>query len=108
MSDCHTEDFPPGWKFKEAAHTGVYSTKTIAADEEPIMRVFHDHDGSWQFHGAGESSPETAVLLCLHCIVESDPSIARIADLPVGWAAWRDGISSAWQREPYERSDEDE
>ena len=106
MSDCHTEDFPPGWMFKGSAHSRAYTTKSIAAYEEPIMRVFHDPEGDWQFHGAGESSPESGVLFCLHCIVRRDPCVTELADLPINWAAWRDEPTGPWHREPYERATE--
>ena len=76
------------------------------AGQDPVMRVFHDHDGDWQFHGAGESSPDSGVLSCFHCIVKRDGSLMKLADLPVGWAAWRDDLQGEWHREAYQRSEE--
>jgi hypothetical protein len=74
--------------------------------KDPIARVFHDADGDWQFHGADESKAEDAVLVCLEHIVESDGSINQLADLPVGWCAWRETPSSPWSRAPFESRDE--
>jgi hypothetical protein len=106
MSLC-TEDFPEGWRFQESANTGVYTTTAIVEGKEAIMRVFHDPEGDWQFHGAGESSAESCALACFDCIVTRDPTLVELADLPASWAAWRESISEPWHREPHQRRGEE-
>jgi hypothetical protein len=89
------------WQFSDSPHTGVYTTKRIMNKEEPITYVTHDlDDGAWQFHGPSDSPPESAILVCLHCILDWDPSIASLHDLPLGWQASRENPSSPWTREP--------
>lgn len=88
------------WKFPVPPHTGVYTLKRIMNGEEPVLYVKHDaSDGAWQFHGAGQSRVEDAVLICFHHIVDKDPSIKQLADLPLGWRAWRGNVSKPWERE---------
>jgi hypothetical protein len=88
------------WKFNEPPHTGVFTTKRVINGDEPVMRVFHDiEDGAWQFHGAGESESEDITYACFHHIVDRDSTIQDLADLPTGWCAWRENVSTPWIRE---------
>ena len=88
------------WKFSDLPHTGVYTTKGILNGEEPILYVYHDQDdGAWQFHGPSESEAESAALVCFHHIVDKDPSIKELADLPPGWRAVREKVLDTWRRE---------
>jgi hypothetical protein len=89
------------WKFSNPPHTGVFTTKSIMNDEEPIVYVSHDtEDGAWQFHGPSESTRESISYVCFHHIVDKDPSINELHDLPTGWCAWRERLSDPWVREP--------
>jgi len=103
---AHLTDDLEDWPFAELPETGVYTTKSIIEGNEPIMRVFHDPEGDWQFHGSGESSVGSGALACFHCIVLRDPTLRELADLPISWAAWRDLVGGPWQREEYRRSEE--
>jgi hypothetical protein len=88
------------WKFSDLPHTGVYTTKRIMGGDEPILYVYHDQDdGAWQFHGPSESKAESAALVCFHHIVDKDPSIMELIDLPPGWSAVRENVGCAWSRE---------
>jgi len=37
----------------------------------------------------------------MRAVVEIDPSLRSIADLPPGWIAWRKSRSDPWVREPH-------
>jgi hypothetical protein len=88
------------WKFKEPPHTGVFTTKRVMSGDDHVTRVFHDvEDGACQFHGPGESNPEDIAYVCFHHIVDKDPTIKELADLPVGWCAWRENATSPWLSE---------
>jgi hypothetical protein len=88
------------WRASLPPHTGVYTTKRIVQGEEPVTHVFHDsNDGAWQFHGPTESKDEDCILACLHHVVDRDPSVESLFDLPPGWNAHRDGPAAAWVRE---------
>jgi len=46
-------------------------------------------------------------VVCLGCMVSKDPSLKYLADLPLGWKAWRESAMAPWQRALYvESSDE--
>lgn len=87
------------WKFKDPPHTGIFTTKKVMAGTDPITRVFHDlDDGAWQFHGPEESKSEDIAYVCFHHIVDKDSTINDLADLPMGWCAWRENVGSPWTR----------
>jgi hypothetical protein len=45
---------------------------------------------------------DDAMLVALEEIVRRDPSIAELADLAIGWQAWRERPGAAWVREARE------
>lgn len=97
------------WQFIDAPHTGVFTTKRVMSGDDPITRVFHDiEDGAWQFLGPGESKTEDLAYVCFHHIVDKDPSVAALSDLPLGWCAWREDVASPWIREVAPSDDEEE
>lgn len=88
------------WKLTLSPHTGVYTTKKIMNDEEPITYVAHDSDDDWQFHGPSESNREDVAFVCLHHILDKDSSLEKVLDLPCGWIAWREDVVDKWSRAP--------
>lgn len=88
------------WRFEASPHTMVFTTKRVMNGEDAITRVFHDiEDGAWQFHGPGESRSEDATLVCFHHIIDNDPTVRELFDLPRGWCAWREDVAAPWSRE---------
>lgn len=86
------------WPFDEAKNFGVYTTKQVIEDGYPILLVTHDDDGDWQFLCGTTNESEDARLVCLKEIVESNPSVAELADLPMGWQAQRDAPDQPWEK----------
>ena len=71
------------------------------------MLVCHDaDDGMWQFLTGGDFKVADGMIVCLHHMLERDPSLAELADLPPGWRAWRDYPEDPWQRAPEEEAEE--
>jgi hypothetical protein len=64
------------------------------------LLVFHDNDGHSQFHASTERQPDEIVVVHVAHLVDSDPALHEVADLPVGWKAWRDDAKGPWHREP--------
>lgn len=98
-----------GWKFPDDPHRKVFLSEAVGGGDEPITYVSHDaDDGAWQFLGdsmAGDSGP---VLQCLHQVVELDPSLIELADLPLGWLAEREKPGAAWVRQLHEPEEAEE
>ena len=86
------------WKFPDSPHAGAFLSKAVHNGSEPVTLVSHDaDDGAWQF--LGDTGAESgAVLVCLHHPVDRDPSLAELADLPLGWYAERDSTGDPWIR----------
>lgn len=63
--------------------------------------VSHDEDdGGWQFLSRASGMPkiENALLVGLQEVVVTDHRLLELADLPIGWCAWRDKIDGQWHR----------
>ncbi len=90
------------WPFQDPPNVAVFTSKDIVEDGKWIYYVCHDEDdGAWQFHSIDgpPSSQSNARLVSLKSIVELDPSVTVLSDLPVGWCAWREAKNSVWQRQ---------
>jgi hypothetical protein len=89
------------WPFQDPPNVAVFTTRKILDGSEWIAHVFHDEeDGAWQFHTceAGPPRESDAAIVGLSEIVQLDESISELADLALGWHAWRDSEGSPWQR----------
>src|SRR5262245_46280006 len=96
------------WPFQDPPNVAVFTGKEIAEGRTWIYYVSHDEDdGAWQFHGVDgpPRDEKDARVVSLRKIVELDPTIKSLADLPLGWCAWRDGQSREWQRQPKDRTE---
>lgn len=92
--------------FADAANTAVITTRQVIEQGLPIRRVSHDlDDGAWQFLCGTTNAESDARIVGLGEIVRLDPSVREVADLPLGWVAWRSSRSDAWQRAPRSTSD---
>jgi hypothetical protein len=58
----------------------------------------HEDDDTWQFLWGGEVTKDDMKILCLGCMFLIDPSIAELADLPIGWQAERVAPGQQWTR----------
>lgn len=88
------------WPFKDPQNVAVFTSKNIVKKANWIQFVSHDEDdGAWQFHPLGGTEEEDASVVSLKEIVEIDPSVASLFDLPLGWRAWRETKDDNWQRE---------
>jgi hypothetical protein len=91
----------PSWPFDQPPNCVTMSLRQIVFGGAPILHVTHDNDDhGWQFLSAGDARIEDGVVVCLSTIVELDPSIQQLADMPPGWHAWRTSKDARWQREP--------
>lgn len=94
------------WPFDNDPGSFAYTLLAIVEGELPIRLVYHDPDDeSWHFlHDGGPISDTDGIAAELAEVVNLDSSLYELADLPVGWCAWRPTASSPWQR--YKRVDD--
>jgi len=89
------------WPFTDARNTAVFTTRDIIEEGKPILLVTHDQDdGAWQFHTGKTIPTSDAKIAALDEIVYCDPSVVELADLPLGWSAIRDSITTPCKRQP--------
>jgi hypothetical protein len=90
------------WPFLDPPNTAVITSVRIFDEEDWVHYVTHDEeDGCWQFHPfTGEASMKEAAVVSLKGMLELEPRIEELADLPLGWHAWRDSKSGPWMRAP--------
>ena len=94
------------WKFPDDPHTRVFLSETVHKGTEPVTYVSHDaDDGSWQFLGDSMSDGGGPVISCFHHPIDHDPSLAELADLPLGWYAERNGVGEPWTRKKHSTDD---
>jgi len=86
------------WPFAEAKNLGVFTTKLVLEEAFPIMLVTHDDDGDWQFLCGTTNDSRDARVVCLSDIVNTHPNVSELADLPMGWKAFRNSPDDSWQR----------
>lgn len=83
--------------FKESLNTAVFTSRFIL-DGSPILFIFHDEDGSWQFLGEEEIINENDMkLVALSEIIEIDNSVLNVADMPEGFEAIRSNKKGEWK-----------
>lgn len=88
------------FRFYENRNVGVYTT-TQAFNGDPILYVYHNEDGDWQFHTSEEPDLADSMLVCLEEITQLDPTINDLYHLQLGWRAWRNSKEDEWKIEEY-------
>jgi len=84
--------------FKDNLRTAVFTTKFVIDESSPILFVYHDEDGSWQFHGKEDNIKEADMrIVGLGEILEIDNSIWDLKDMSPGFEAFRSSKVSEWK-----------
>ena len=87
------------WKFDQRPNCAVFTVREILERGEPVLHVSHDEDDhGWQFLGIETPDASEARIVSLREMLSLDPSLLELADLPVGWHAWRRHVGDSWQR----------
>ena len=90
------------WPVRDDPATAVFTSSRILDGIDWVYCVSHDlDDGAWQFHPySGRTSEEEARVVSLKSMLAIEPRIAELADLPLGWHAWRTDQRDSWQFAP--------
>lgn len=84
--------------FSDDPNTACIVCRHVLRGEKPILFASHDdEDGMWQFMCGGEHAfPDDASVIGLAEALELDPTISPIANIPCGYMAERESITSDW------------
>ncbi|MBF5005118.1 DUF6882 domain-containing protein [Diaphorobacter caeni] len=109
MSNAHTHSFDEAdWPFDEPVSTATFTTRHVMDGSLPVLEVFHDHDGEWQFLCGTTTESADVKLVCMGCVLERDASLFGLADLPPGWCADRAAPGEPWIRDVFAQEDDEE
>jgi hypothetical protein len=75
-------------------------------DGRPVLTVYHEADGDWQYLTEGAATRENAQLVHQSHVYELDPSLRELASMPLGTWAVRHAPGVPWAFG--EDTDEDE
>ena len=90
---------PGSWAFPDRPNLAVVTVVQVLRHGMPVLYVTHDaHDGGWQFLTGKTVDVEDAMVVGLEEMIRHDPTLTALADLPIGWCAWREGRDAEWQR----------
>jgi hypothetical protein len=78
-------------------HLPAFICNHIFENTKPILLVCHNADGDWQFlcggtHAFGEKPKVVGIVHLL----ERDPTLKNLVDMPVDYEAERESIGSKW------------
>ena len=92
------------WPFADPPNVAAITTRRVLDGSRAILLVTHDaDDGAWQMLCGTTNDTADARVVSLRSLVARDPSLHALADLPLGWRAWRADAASPWERGPREQ-----
>ena len=92
---------PHTWPFTNPPNTAVFTTVHVLERRLPITLVTHDaEDGAWQFLCGTTNDDADGRIVGLATVLDLDPTVAQLADLPLGWRAQRGRPGDPWHRSP--------
>lgn len=87
------------WPFDQPKNAAAITTRQVLREGFPILSVVHySDDHSWSFTCGTTSDAKDGLVVGMDCILEMDPTLASIADLPPGWGAHRESVGATWER----------
>lgn len=84
------------FKFLEEKSLGVYTTSEVL-EGKPILFVYHNEDGDWQFHSEEDPDLNKSKLVCLEELVKKDLTLNEVYYLNYGESAERKSIGEDWK-----------
>jgi hypothetical protein len=85
------------FKFNEAENTACFTCIHVL-NGEPVLYVSHDKDGDWQFLCGRDGHMESdAKVIALSRMVDIDPTVNDLHEMPAGVGASRETITAKWK-----------
>jgi Uncharacterized protein conserved in bacteria len=90
-------------EFSDNPNTAVFTTKYILEQHSPVLSVYHyENDGAWSFSGCEKCEDGDYRVISLEEMINIDNSILELADMPLGFCAKRNSITSLWEIEHFD------
>ena len=87
------------WPFDQGPCVGALPTRQVLEDGFHILRVVHySDDEDWAFTCGTTNANEDGRFITMEEAMKIDPTIAEVADLPLGWGASRTHIGGQWSK----------
>ncbi|WP_025562625.1 hypothetical protein [Psychromonas sp. SP041] len=87
------------WLFDQARNVATVTTKQVMYENLPVLSVVHyEDDDSWAFTCGTTNESDDLMLVSMEQVVDTDPTLSSIADLPPGWSAYRESVNHKWVR----------
>jgi hypothetical protein len=87
------------WPFDQAENVAAITTRGVLNHNLPILTVIHySDDHSWAFLCGTMNEDSDGRVISMREALDSDSTLAEIADLKPGWIAWRSKVGSLWNR----------
>jgi len=88
------------WPFDQPMDAAAVVDLDVMEGRVPVLLVVHySEDESWAFLSGGAFDPERSLIVGMSEVVDRDPSLKMVADLPPGWTAVRARVGEPWVRE---------
>lgn len=91
---------PRPWPFADPPGMQAFTTNRVALEGHEILGIAHDSDGSWNFMDGDEVAASDLAIVHLAHVIGARNELAELADLPLGWEAWRAERGDEWARRP--------
>jgi len=86
------------YQFDQPSDTACITCSHVRNDGAPVLFVTHDaDDGGWQFLCAGEHDIEDAIVIGMGSVIDLDPTLNGLHDMPEGYGATRDALGARWE-----------
>lgn len=92
------------FKFYKDRKLCVFTSKQVL-EGNPILYVYHDNNGDWQFHSSDDIGDDDPKVVYLEDIVKLDSDMNVLYDLKPGWCASRENKKAKWERSEYDYED---
>ena len=94
------------WPFPDPENAATITVRQIVDGSKPVLLACRDaEDGSWMFLTGDPFEMADSKMVSLKSMVDRDPTLVELADLPVGWEASRTAKGAPWQRSQSEADD---
>ena len=97
FDSCRSMQTP--WPFDDSPDTACFTTRSVLIRQKPVVVVKHDdEDDCWHFLCNADADALDARVISLREMLQLAPDLVELADLPSGWSAVRDNLTSDWRR----------